>query len=151
MIRPYSSISGIPVARNRLVVANYAARNVAWYSQILTPPDGCYQALLIVYLLEAPTAGNELRVVLIGHNESMATDDLWTNPSVGAQSLHEPVTLTQYGQAILISPHVTDGGPGTFRLWTRRGVVDRRFRIWWYYAGAGGVSYTYGAALHYIY
>jgi len=150
MIRQYSTISGITIARNRLVVAQYATRGVAWYSEIITPPDGCYQALLMVYQFEPPTSGNELKVVLIGVNEAMS-DEPWTNPATGALSLHEPVTLAQYGQTILVSPHVTDGGPGTVRLWTRRGAVDRRFRIWWYYAGAGGINYTYGASLHFIY
>jgi hypothetical protein len=149
MIRPYATISGIAIPSARLVIATLAARSVEWYTEIITPPQGCYQALLSVRQEEAPISGQELQVIIIGVNEAIGGEP-WSTPATGAYSLHEPVNLAQYGNAILVSPHVTDGGPGTTRLWTRRGVIDRRIRIWFRYTGTP-TTYTYGAALHFIY
>lgn len=144
MSRP-ATISGVPVHGGRITLLNSATRTVDVYSEIITPPEGCYRALLYVRLEEAPVPGNELKVLLLGCNEPQAGESF--NPAL-AVSLIEPVQLVQFGNQILIAPEVPDGGPGMVKYWTRRGVVDRRIRVWFY--GANGQSYTYSAAIHFI-
>lgn len=144
-MNPVPTISGVPMFGGRITLLTHTARAVDVYSEIITPPPHTYQALLYVRLDEAPVAGKELKVVLLGCNEPFAGEDF--NPALSV-SLHEPVQLVQYGNQILVSPHVTDGGPGTIKYWTRRGVVDRRLRVWFY--NAAGQSYTYSASIHFI-
>lgn len=142
-----ATVEGVIVQANRLIIATSIPRAVDWYTPWISPPEGCYQALLYLYLVEAPVTGNELKVAMLGVNEAQGDED-WSAPSEGAHSLAEPVQPARYGNCILYSPHVTDGGPGTIRTWTRRAVVDKRIRFWFY--GSNGTTYTYNATLHFI-
>ncbi len=140
-----ATISGLPVHSGRITLLTHAARSVDVYTEILTPPEGCIRALLYVRLEEAPVATKELKVGILGCNEPFAGEAF--NPAL-AVSLIEPVQLVQYGNTILIDPAVSDGGPGMIKFWTRRGLIDRRIRVWFF--NAQGQSYTYSAAIHFL-